>query len=103
MGNARIALGLMACLPIFAGCATTTGGQVREVEPGTYSISVSGSSYVMTQGSGAIKETVNKAGEYCHSKGQKLYVLPDTASKEVRFRCLASDEVAPVTPPPSPR
>ncbi len=104
MGNARIALGIAACLPLFAGCATTTGGgQVQEVEPGTYSIGVSGSGYILTQGTGAIKEAVNKAGDYCHSKGQKLFVLPNAASKEVRFRCVASDEVAPVNPPPLPR
>ena len=103
MGNARIALGLAAYLPIVTGCATTTGGQVQEIAPGTYSIGVSGSGYVLTQGSGAIMAAVNKAGDYCHSKGQKLFVLPNAASKEVRFRCVASDQVAPVNPPPLPR
>jgi hypothetical protein len=103
MGSARMALGLAACLPIFAGCATTTGGQVQEVETGTYSIGVVGSGYILTQGAEAIKQAVSKAGEYCHAKGQKLQVLPNSASNEVRFRCVASSEVAPVNPPPVPR
>ena len=103
MGDARIALGILACLPIFAGCATTTGGQVQEVEPGTYSIGVVGSGYILTQGAEAIKEAVSKAGEYCHAKGQKLLVLPNSASNEVRFRCVASTEVAPANAPPLPR
>lgn len=102
MGDARMTLGILACLPIFAGCATTLG-QVQEVELGTYSIGVVGSGYILTQGAEAIKDAVSKAGEYCHSKGQKLLVLPNSASNEVRFRCVASSEVAPANAPPLPR
>jgi hypothetical protein len=92
MGDARITLGVVASLTTFAGCATTVG-PVQENGPGTYSIGVSRSSYVLSQGAEDIKDAVNKAGEYCHSKGQKLLITPNTG-KTVTFRCV-SDEVAP--------
>jgi hypothetical protein len=92
MGDARITLGIVACLTTFAGCATTVG-QVQEVGTGTYSISY-GRSYGTTDT--AMKDSVGKAGEYCHSKGQKLLVMPNPARENnVTFRCVSSDEVAP--------
>jgi len=75
-------------LPILAGCATTSdsGGGVKEVSPGTYSIGVSRSSSVMFGGTEGVKAAVDEAGKYCHSKGQKLVILP-TKGNEVTFQC----------------
>jgi len=75
-------------LPILAGCATTSdsGGGVKELSPGTYSIGVSRSSSVMFGGTEGVKAAVDEAGKYCHSKGQKLVILP-TKGNEVTFQC----------------
>jgi hypothetical protein len=76
MGDVRIALGVAACLTTFAtGYATTSVGQVQEVGPGTYSIDVSVSHHGLggqSQEKNALDAAVDKAGEYYHSKGQKL-------------------------------
>ena len=81
-------------LPILAGCATTSdgGGGVKEVSPGTYSIGVSRSSSVMFGGTEGVKAAVDEAGKYCHSKGQKLVILP-TKGNEVTFQC--GEKIAP--------
>jgi hypothetical protein len=100
MGDARIILWIVACLPVFSGCATTKTGQVQEVEPGTYTIGY-GTSYGTTQDT-AMNDAVGKAGEYCHSRGQKLFVVPNTGN-EIRFRCVPSDKPASANSAPSPR
>jgi len=94
MDDVRIALGVAACLTTFAtGCATTSVGQVQEVGPGTYSIDVSVSHHGLggqSQEKKALDAAVDKAGEYCHSKGQKLLITPNSASQNnVTFRCLS--------------
>jgi hypothetical protein len=77
MGNLRLTLGIVAYLAAAATGCTSTGqvGEVREVGQGTYSIGV-GSSLGggILQGDEALKATVDKAGEYCHSKGLRLLV-----------------------------
>jgi hypothetical protein len=77
-------------VPILAGCATTTSdvGQVKEVAPGTYRIGVArgGSSVLIGGGTEATNAAVEQAGQYCHSKGQKLIILY-TPDKDITFRC----------------
>ncbi len=97
MANARIVLGIGACLTTLAGCATTTIGQVQDLGGGTYSISYP-RTYTTTNT--VMSEAVGKAGDYCHAKGQALFVVPDTGN-EVRFRCVPSAEVAPTNSAPS--
>ena len=70
-------LGFAASVACFtAGCATSSRGpqQVQEVEPGTYSIGINRSSKTLLSSTdkGTIGEAVDKAGEYCHSKGRNL-------------------------------
>ena len=83
-------------LGALVGCATSstssTIGQVQEVAPGTYSIGVSRSSSVMFGGTEGVKAAVDEAGKYCHSKGQKLVILP-TKGNEVTFQC--GEKIAP--------
>jgi hypothetical protein len=98
MASTRIVLGIWACLIVFGGCATTVG-QVQEVGGGTYRISYARS---YTTSDIGMREAVGKAGEYCHAKGQKLFVLPNTVN-EVSFRCVPSGEVAPTKSAPLPR
>jgi hypothetical protein len=97
MANARIVLGIGACVTTFAGCATTTIGQVQELGGGTYSISYP---HTYTTSDAAMREAVGKAGDYCHAKGQALFVVPNTGD-EVRFRCVPSGEVAPASSAPA--
>jgi hypothetical protein len=82
MANARL---LLALLPAFAGCATTSSdvGQVQEVAPGTSKIGVAHS---VTIGHDAKDAAVRQAGQYCHAKGQKL-VIVRTKERDVTFRC----------------
>jgi hypothetical protein len=95
MSKTRNTLAILACLVALAGCATTSsGGQVKEVGEGIYTVGIRPTLGGMSQSSAAISDAVDKAGEYCHSKGQKISVVPGPGS-EVRFRCVASDEVAP--------
>ena len=95
MSDARITLGVVACLTGFAGCATTVGS-VQEVGPGTYSIGVRHNFGGVSQETAALNEAVSKAGDYCHAKGQKLSTMlnPDSQNT-VTFRCVSSDEVPP--------
>jgi len=65
--------------------------EVQEVGPGTYSIGVSHSLGGISQNADAIMAAVDKAGECCHSKGQKLLITPNPG-KDVTFRCVSSDE-----------
>jgi hypothetical protein len=97
MGDVRITLGVAVCLTTFVtGCLTSGGqvGQVQEVGPGTYSIGVSRVHGIggMSQEKAALEAAVDKAGEYCHSKGQKLLITTATATV-ITFRC-PSDDVA---------
>ena len=82
-------------VPILAGCATTSDGGggvkevspgVKEVSPGTYSVPVSRSSSVMFGGTEGVSAAVSEAGQYCHSKGQKLVILPNKGN-ELTFQC----------------
>jgi hypothetical protein len=93
MNKTRITSAILACLFAVGGCATSSVGQVQEVGPGIYTVGVR-PTFGISQSSAAIGDAVDKAGEYCHSKGQKISVVPGPGS-EVRFRCAASDEVAP--------
>jgi len=81
---------ILGIVPILAGCATTTTaevGQVREVAPGTYKIGVaSGAGSTLFRSHEAADAAIDQAGQYCHSKGQKLLILP-TRDKDVAFRC----------------
>ena len=88
MCDVRIALGVAACLMALAtGCATATApGQVQETELGTYSIRI-GRTTGIAQGNKATNDAIDKAGEYCHSKGQKLVVVPNPSQSLVTFRC----------------
>ena len=81
-----IALGL-AC------CATSRGAQqVQKVEPGTYSIGINRGSTTLLSSSdtNTIDEAVDKAGEYCHSKVQKLSVKT-AADTSIVFHCVPDD------------
>jgi putative hemolysin len=81
-----IALGL-AC------CATSHDAQqVQEVEPGTYSIGINRGTTTLLSSTDTdtIDEAVDRAGEYCHSKGQKLSVNT-TAGSSLVFHCVADD------------
>jgi hypothetical protein len=88
--EARITFGAVAaCLTALAGC-TSSGqpGQVKEVGQGTYSIGVSralGSGIL--QSDEALKATIDKAGEYCHAKGQKLSNTR-AVDNTIIFRCV---------------
>ena len=94
MGDARITLGALVCLATFAGCATRVE-QVKEVEPGTYSVGISHNFGGVAQQTAAINEAVSKAGEYCHAKGQKLQTMLNRENDgAVTFRCVP-DEVEP--------
>src|SRR4051812_5942943 len=74
---ARIPAWSVVFLPILVGCATTTSevGQVKEVAPGTYRIGVAGGGSVLFGSHEAANAAVDQAGQYCHSKGQKLIIL----------------------------
>jgi hypothetical protein len=74
------------------GCASTTAGQVQEAqaEPGTYTIGVSRSSGLVTESNKALSAAVDKAGAYCHAKGQK-FVLKNAVGSNIVFRCVPGD------------
>ena len=93
MENVHITLGLAACLTAFAtGCASSGKvGEVQDVGGGTYSIGVSRSMGGMSQNADALKAAVDKAGAYCHSKGQKLQVTE--AASKITFRCISEGEM----------
>jgi hypothetical protein len=85
LGSATV----VACFT--AGCATSSRGpqQVQEIEPGTYSIGIERSSKTLLSSTdkSTIEEAVDKAGEYCHSKGQNLSVKT-TAGSNIVFTCV---------------
>jgi hypothetical protein len=80
---------ILYSIVFLAGCATTTSdvGLVREVAPGTYKIGVGGGAASAVFGSHeAADAAVAQAGQYCHTKGQKLVIVP-TTGRDVIFRC----------------
>jgi hypothetical protein len=90
----------LALFPILLGCATSNG-QVHEVAAGTYKIGVArgANSVVFAKGAtDATNAAVSQAGQYCHAKGQKLIIVPNTGS-DVVFRCgeRTQESVAPAT------
>ena len=93
MGNIRITLGIVAYLTMLGTGCTSIGqvGEVKEVGPGSYSIGVSralGSS--LLKGDEALKATVDKAGEHCHAKGQKLSNTR-AVDNRIIFRCVSGE------------
>jgi hypothetical protein len=76
MGDIRVTLGIAACLAVFAvGCASSGQvGQVQETGLGTYSIGVRPSHGLgaSSQENKAMDAAVDKAGQYCHAKGEAL-------------------------------
>ena len=75
-------------------CTTShdTAPQVQEVEPGTYKIGLARSSRTLFSSTDkdAIGVAVGNAGEFCHSKGQKLQVR-QTAGNSIIFSCIVDD------------
>jgi hypothetical protein len=93
MPDVRIALGVAACLTTFAmGCATKPMGQVQDVGQGTYSIGIAHNFGGVSQEERASSDAVDKAGDYCHSKGLKLSVIPG-GGQSVTFRCVPDLDV----------
>ena len=83
----------MACLTTLGTGCTSSGqdGEVKEVGPGSYSIGVSRTlGGAMLQGDEALKATVDKAGEYCHAKGQKLSNAR-AIDNRITFRCVSGE------------
>ena len=77
MENVRLTLGLAACLTAFVtGCTSSDKvGEVQDVGGGSYNISMGSTGLGgLKQGNDASNAAVDKAGEYCHAKGQKLLV-----------------------------
>jgi hypothetical protein len=91
MGNIRLIVGIVAYLTTLGTGCTSSGGEVKEVGPGTYSIGVSRAlGGGILQGEEALKATVDKAGEHCHAKGQKLSnVRP--VDNGITFRCVSGE------------
>jgi hypothetical protein len=91
MGNIRLTLGLAACLTAFATGCTSNGqvGQVKEVGQGTYSISV-GKAVIggVSQNNKLLGDAVERAGEYCHSKGLKISVT-QAVGNDITFHCVS--------------
>ena len=78
----------MAYLTTLGTGCTSSGqdGEVKEVA-GSYSIGVSRTlGGAMLQGDEALKATVDKAGEHCHAKGQKLSNAR-AIDNRIIFRC----------------
>jgi len=71
------------------GCAKASVGNVQEVEAGTYSVGVSRTSGIATDANKTLSAAVDKAGEFCHAKGQK-FLLKSAVGNSVVFRCVAT-------------
>jgi hypothetical protein len=71
------------------GCAKASVGNVQELEAGTYSIGVSRTSGIATDANKTLSAAVDKAGEFCHAKGQK-FLLKSAVGNSVVFRCVAT-------------
>ena len=83
--------GVVAYLTTLGTGCTSSGqvGEVKEIGPGSYSIGVSRANG-MLQGDEALKATVDKAGEYCHAKGQKLSNAR-AIDNRITFRCVSGE------------
>ena len=92
MGNIRLTVGIVAYLTTLGtGCTSGPVGEVKEVGPGTYTIGVSRAlDGGMLQGEEALKATVDKAGEHCHAKGQKLSNAR-AVDNSIIFRCVSGE------------
>ena len=93
MGNIRLTLGIVAYLTTLGTGCTSSGqvGEVKEVGPGSYSIGVIRAlGGGMLQGDEALKATVDKAGEYCHAKGQKLSNAR-AVDNRITFQCVSGE------------
>lgn len=79
-----------ACLA--AGCATSSIGEVHEIEPGTYTIDVprSYATLVASPDKEIIDAAVGKAADYCHAKRLRLSVRPSVANR-VEFQCIPDE------------
>jgi hypothetical protein len=71
------------------GCAKASVGNVQEVEAGTYSVGVSRTSAIATDANKTLSAAVDKAGAFCHAKGQK-FLLKSAVGNSVVFRCVAT-------------
>lgn len=71
------------------GCAKASVGNVQEVEAGTYSVGVSRTSGIATDANKTLSAAVDKAGAFCHAKGQK-FLLKSAVGNSVVFRCVAT-------------
>ena len=83
---------MLACAvgaAFLGGCAKATIGSVQELETGTYSIGVSKTAGIATDANKALSAAVDKAGEFCHAKGQK-FLLKSAVGSTVVFRCVAT-------------
>src|SRR6476659_2379276 len=95
-GDVRVTLGIAACLAVFAvGCASSGQvGQVQQTGLGTYSIGVRPSHGLgASSQEKAMDAAVDKAGQYCHAKGEKLLVTT-AVGNTINFRCLSYSEAA---------
>ena len=93
MGKIRLTLGVVAYLTTLGTGCTSSGqvGEVKEVGPGTYSIGISRAlGGGMLQGNEALKATVDKAGEHCHAKGQKLSNAR-AVDNRITFQCVSGE------------
>jgi hypothetical protein len=93
MGNIRFSLGIVAYLTTLGTGCTSSGqvGEVKEIGPGSYSIGISRAlGGGMLQGNEALKATVDKAGEHCHAKGQKLSNAR-AVDNSIIFRCVSGE------------
>ena len=91
MDNVHITLGLAACLTAFATArferqSGRGAGCWRRHLQHWVSKTMGG----MSQSADLLKAAVDKAGEYCHSKGQKLQVT--SAESKITFRCISEGD-----------
>jgi hypothetical protein len=75
-----MALGVVAGAEL-AACASSPVSEVKEVGPGVYSL---------TYAAKKNDEAMQKAGAFCHARGQQLSILHDADTYEVRFQCVAA-------------
>jgi hypothetical protein len=74
---------------LLGGCAKASIGNVQELDAGTYSIGVSRTSGIATDANKTLSAAVDKAGAFCHAKGQK-FLLKSAVGSTVVFRCVAT-------------
>jgi hypothetical protein len=86
----RMTLGVVSCFAIFASGCTGKVGEVREVGSGVYSIDVRSTGGFLDSSASqkAMFATVDKAGEYCRSKGLKLAEVR-SGDNNITFQCIS--------------